>query len=116
MSPPALFRGPQPRYSMGAMGMDNNLVLLEERQSQVQGGSVTKGQWASFAGEMFDQEHERFTGEGGEAGSEGDVEPAPTENESPDDDGDPPEEELTAEEEEAERRYQRYADELGSRS
>jgi hypothetical protein len=111
MSPPELFRGVSPRYSMGAMGMDNNLVLLEERASQLLGGNATKDQWADFASQMFDAEHARFIAAGGEENAEGDVVPAaePAEQEP----GEGGEEDLTPEEREAEERYQRYAKELG---
>ncbi len=56
LSPPSLYAGVEnPAYSMGAMGMDRDRVLLEERRNMLFGGDVTKDQWGLFVEGMFEE-------------------------------------------------------------
>ena len=76
MSPPDLQRNVDPRYSMGALGMDGNLVLLEERLNDLYGNEIALSDWYNFAISMFDAEHDRFKQQPGAVkNSEGDVKP-----------------------------------------
>ena len=58
LSPPKGFRHLEPEYSMGAMGMDGNLVVIESRaRNQMQ--SVEAKDWSSYADQVFSEIKER---------------------------------------------------------
>jgi hypothetical protein len=68
MSPPPLFRELDPRYSMGAMGMDGPFVLLEERETDPlgTGGNVPMSKWEEFVEVIFVSRQGRWEDAGGD--------------------------------------------------